>query len=319
MRTLSAIILVGLLTTIGVAGSLWLKIGDERVQTVQLRTRIAELEAATAPSAKPPVPVPVSVPIPAPAITRAPAANPDPVVIADTARQVTALPDKSMTTAIKQVLASPKSNGMMRMTLQRLYPDVTKELGVSQEQADQLIDVLARQQAEIAVDELGVLSGEVADPAGVREVQRKVEDKRRAAEAELTTLLGSKYGDWQRYQATAAARLQIESLQGALGSNDSLSESQSKSLLVAFADTQNQITTEHRSEPEMQGSSRQEIIGEQIKRLDKTNQRMLDAASPILTSPQLEIYKRSLDQVGAMMRATMRAMSGDLGPPAATP
>jgi hypothetical protein len=312
MQKLIAVILIGLLTTIYVTGSFWLKIGDERAQAIRLQKHINELEAAPPPSAISPVSVPVRAPRPAA----------EPAKTANTVTSAsTTLANKSVTAAIKQVLANTNGSGnsMMHMVLLRQYPDLTKELAISQEQADQLIDVIARQQAEIAADELGVLSGEVTDPAAVRAVQSKVENRRRTADAEIATLLDSKYGDWQRYQATAAARLQVARLQSVLESSNPLSESQSKALLTIFADTQSQLITEHRNEPELRGNSRQEILVEQIKRQDMASERMFDAASPILTSPQLEIYKRSLDQLGALMRATMRAMSGDSEPQATTP
>jgi hypothetical protein len=297
---------------------LWLKIRDERTQVVRLRTRIANLEAAPQPPDIPPAPVAVIGPAPVPAHASSSKAEAATITVTSTANSTTPA-DKSATAAIKQVLSSPgRVDGMMQMALRQLYPDLDKELGLSQAQTDELISVIARQQAEIATDELGVLSGEVTEPGAAQAIQRKVEDKRHAAEAELSTLLGSKYADWQQYQAKAAARLQVSRLQNTLGTDNALSGEQSKSLLAAFAEAQSQLDTERRNEPEMRGNTREDILGDQIKRLEMTNQRMLDAASPILTSPQQDLYKRMLDQTSGMMRATMRAIAGGSKQDAAT-
>jgi hypothetical protein len=304
-----AIVVAGLLITLYAVGHLWFQIRGEHAHALELQTRINQLEAAHA--------LPVIAPAPAPAPALSPVATPaEPASI--TSVHSTPPAEQSAASKIKQAMTSSNSDGLMRMAFLQLYPDVGKELGLTKEQADRLMDVIARQQAEVAKGTLGVLSGEVADPAAVQAMENMFEDNRRAAEAEVAALLGSKYPDWQQYQATAAARLQVTRLQNALGSSNALSQEQSKALLSAFADSQGQLSAQRRSEPEMRGTTRQDILKDQVTRLEMSNQRMFDAASPILTSPQQEIYKRTLDQTSAMMRATLRMMGGEVEPTGTT-
>jgi hypothetical protein len=307
VRTLSIIVTLGLLVTLYLTGHLWNQIRVERSRLLDLQARMHTAESTAPPPEIAAAPAPVAPPAPAP-IRAAATAQPPPTIAASTAPPS----GPSATIAIKQALTGSSANSMMRMVLLQLYPDVAAELGLSPEETDRLMDVMARQQAATARDTLGLMNGEIADQESVQTVERRLEDNRRAAEADIATLLGNKYADWQRYQAKSTARLLVTRLQNALGSSNALSEPQSTTLLAAFTDAQVQLNVDRRNKPEFVGLTRQDIMNNQLAQLDASNQRLFDTAAPILTPSQQDVYKRTLDQTTTMMRTTLRAMAGPM-------
>jgi len=304
MKRLAVAVALALFATVAIGGFLWLKIRDERALDSGLQARIAALEAAPPPPA--PSPARPPPPPPAPVVNHGAAAPALPQPAAPPA-------DNSLLAQTKKLLSSPAGRDLPRAMLLQQYPDLGKELGLSEAQASNLLDVLARQQADVGMDSMSLFGGGPADPAAMQEVQQRVEDKQRANEAELASLLGDKYESWQQYQATAAARAQVTQLQGALGSANALTSEQSKALVASLATATRQLQDEQRNQPAMKGNTRQEVLDNQIKQAEESSHRMLDAASPHLTFPQEEIYKRLLNQQVSMMSSLMSMMGGSQG------
>lgn len=308
MKKLATIIAVALLATLALSATWWMKIRDGRAQVEQLQARVTALEAAPQPA--PPVqpPPPVAAPVPAVKPVAVMPAKPTPAPA--TAQQPPAAKsmDNTVAAQAKQLLSGSAGRDLAHTMILRQYPDLGKELGLSEAQANNLIEVLARQQLDLGTDTIGMLGGEAMDPAAVQEMERRADEKTRANEAELASLLGSKYPDFQQYQATAAARQQVTLLQNALGSANALSEEQSKALLVALAAAQKQASAEQRNQPVMKGRTPPEILENQLKLAEDNAHRMLQAASPHLTFAQQEIYKNVLDQNMVMVRSIMQSM-----------
>jgi len=307
MKKLAVFIAAGLLVTVIVGASFWLRIRDERAHMDVLQARVAALEAAPPPPVAPPVPEPAPLPRTAPA-PRPAAAPPAPAPAPPPPRAAAAA--AVATAQVQEMMSGSAGRDLMRMMMQQQYPDMARELGLTDAEAAKVFDLIARQQQDIGMDSLALLGIGPTDPESVRNAQRNVEEKTRAGEAELAALLGSKYPDWQKYQATAAARQQIARIQTALGSVNALTESQSKALLPALATAQAKMAAEQRNEPVMKGNNPKEVLENQLKVAEETMRRMLDAASPHLTIAQKEIYKRSLEQDVTSLRAIMGSMGG---------
>jgi hypothetical protein len=137
-----------------------------------------------------------------------------------------------------------------------------------------------------------------------------VQEKERAHETELKSLLGNKYEDFQQYQATATARQEVARLQTALGSTNALNESQSKALIAALATATKRFNDEQRNEPQMRGVNAQEIFANQVKIAERQTHGMLEAASPHLTFAQQEAYRRLLEQRISMLSSIMGSLGG---------
>jgi hypothetical protein len=214
------------------------------------------------------------------------------------------------------VFADPASremtNSMMRMMLPQMYPDVGKELKLSDEEVKRLFDLLGRQQMDMGMDGMDVLAGDTRDPTTLQESQRKLQEKQQASEAELANLLGDRYPKWQEYVSTRTARLQVQQFENMLGSGSRLSDAQRDGLITALAAVQKAANQDELSGPLLSGRTQKEMMDNELKTMAEHNRRIVEAASAHLTPTQLDAFRRMMDQQTESMNMMMRTF-GDPG------
>jgi hypothetical protein len=196
---------------------------------------------------------------------------------------------------------------MMRRMLEEQYPDLAKELDLSPEKAGKLLDLLAKQRADLGSDLLGQQTGGAGDRAAREESARALARKEQAYEGELATLLGDSYKKFKEYQDEAAsrqraqyARQETESLRKAIDSGGApLTDAQFQYLNSALASEQKRIDA----------TSGGLNMQQQVQRMAEDNRRLVEVAAAHLNPQQLERYKRYLEQRAEMVGA----MTGLLG------
>jgi hypothetical protein len=313
LKTLAAVLTIGVLATGVVAVRQWQSLNEELAQGAQLRERVTALEAAqlAATTTAPPTPLPVApVPQPAPAtVPTTAAANPPP--------DAASAPAKAPATLAQAVLANPQAmemtRSMMRMMLPQQYPDIARDLNLSAAEVEKLFDTLARQQMDLGMGSMDLFAGGELDPAAMQQMERKMEQQQKANDAELAAQLGSKFPQWQEYQGTVAARQQVEQLQAALDADNRLSEAGRKSVIAALAVEEGRIDRAEHDALMPEGRTTQEILENQIKRTTEDNQRRIAAASPHLTVAQRDTYRRLLEQQTNMAAMMLRSMGAPAG------
>jgi hypothetical protein len=121
-------------------------------------------------------------------------------------------------------LPAPAGSTVTRQTwresLSSQFPDLGRELNLAPDAAEQLLDLLARQQADLWDDAVDIVIGEAEEPATRLDWQRKLVEQLRANQAELVAVLGDRYTQWLRYQATFQIRQQVDQLRARLGDGD---------------------------------------------------------------------------------------------------
>jgi hypothetical protein len=322
----------GVLATGVVAGQLWRDLRDVRIQSAHLRDRITVLQAM--PAATTPAPAVQTSP---PATTVAPGAVPTQTpgsaratavvrptsnapVAADAAQQGDAAkaPAKSeanaMMEGVSRIMGTQAGRDMvtaqLRMMLPRQYPDLGKELGLSNAEEEKFLDMLARQQSELSGDAMGMLGGGQMDRAAAQELQRKIMEKQQANQAEIAATLGDKLPAWQQYQQTLPIRRQVNELQTALGGSNALTDSQTKSVIAAMAAEQTRINEERRNAPPLPRAGTGNNTAEaQLQREAQSNARMVEAASPHLNSQQMDSFRKVLEQQMEMARTLVRSLN----------
>lgn len=209
---------------------------------------------------------------------------------------------------------------MMRGVMGQMYPDIAEKMGMSQQEADALFDLLLRQQQEIATDSIGLLTGSVQDPAARREIQRNLVEKQRAQEAELAAHLGARHGQWEDYQATAAARQQVNELRTALAGSDPLGDEQYDKLVAAFATETRRATEEVREWTYSAAAvDSPNMMQETMQRTVAAQRNLLEVARPHLNATQNAHYQRQMEQQMGMLQAVMGMMGGQGAPGAGQP
>jgi hypothetical protein len=232
----------------------------------------------------------------------------------------------------RQLMQDPEYREAVRVqqrsNINRQYPGLGQELGLTVEQTDQLFDLLVDQQ--MRNHEKAVLNwdSEGLDPAAMLQRQEKVQQQwmemQRRNEAELTAQLGTaKMKAWQDYQATLPARYQVEQLRTTMASRGvPLSEEASRAAVKAFAEAQKIEAQEHAylaganiasgkvAAIQMVGriEPTPEMYERQLEHAKKRNKRVLDAVSPFLTYEQREALQKEQDAELKMQEAQMRIM-----------
>jgi len=317
------------------------------------QTTIAELQAQVAKlESRPPAPAPQ-------VFTVAPIVEPEPIASAP------ASPSKDVVTALSMKRAAPANpegmfaNGpsredrarmfrearerqrqlmqdpeyrealriQQRSNMNRQYPGLAQELGITTEQTEQLFDLLVEQQMRNSEQNDSMWDpGEGMDQATMQQrrekMQQQWQEMQRKNEAELAAQLGSdKMQAWKDYQSTLGARHQAEQLRSTLsGRGVPLSEDASRAVVKAYAEAQKAEMQEYANMGRANAGAnvKSSMVGwagaspqmyeRQMELAKKRNQRVLDALSPYLSYEQREAVQKEQEAELKMQEAQMRMM-----------
>lgn len=169
--------------------------------------------------------------------------------------------------------------------LARQFPELGEVLRLAPSEVDSLLNLLARQRTEAAINALPPSSGAAA--LRPQDVTAIAEDRNLRNENEIRELLGEKYPEWKDYQKSIPTRRQIDVLRAKLGSGvDSLSAEQESALIRELTTEQSRFQHESEQLPGGFSGNRREML----------EKRLLSVASIYLTPTQLAIYRGLLEQ-----------------------
>jgi hypothetical protein len=298
----------------------------ERQRNEELQTRIASLEQPRPPNPFTRLP---SEPSPVSAEIGAPAPAPSPVTAAlrrdpEAPRPAAITPEKS--TQMRQrfvsrqheLLRDPEYRQAMltqqRFSLKQVHPDLARELNVSQEQADRLLELLAEQQLRNMEAPGSFPSDRTPNEAEMAQLQKDLRQRERANRAEIAALLGSNgTQQWQDYEDSMGARMRVRQLSSTLdNAGIPLRDDQRQSLRDTLAQLERQAQQERqtlmppRNFATMTPADRLTWQEEQIERTAQSYARARDSVSHILTTEQLQTYRDLQEQELTMRRAGLR-------------
>jgi hypothetical protein len=193
------------------------------------------------------------------------------------------------TAQIKAVMATPErqelAHARIRAQMPIQYPELGKVLSLTQEKVNQLFDLLAKQEAEKMHDFNSRPNGE---EKSIQEFGRRLQEE----EAQLMSLLGVKYPEWQQYKRELPTRKEIRDLNAVLDSAGiPMSEAQAASLMSVITGVQKQIDQESLASAS-QGT--QQPLPSRYN--PERTRRLLESASSSLTPQQLEAYQQMLER-----------------------
>lgn len=200
------------------------------------------------------------------------------------------------------------------MHLPNQFPDAAQQLELSGEEAEELFDLLARQQKKLGKFSDGLLTEAARDPAAREAMQRKLVDQQRANEAELTAMLGPKYPRWLEYQSNLLVRQQVEELQTRLkAGSDALSDPQAEALLAALTPEALRLDLELREwDTSEEAVVSPDLLNQHFNRTFENQRRLLEVVAPHLNEAQREEYWRVLDQI-LMREVALTRVLGKFG------
>jgi hypothetical protein len=229
----------------------------------------------------------------------------------------------------RKMLQDPEYRELMRsqqkMGLKHMYGDMESMLGLSREEAQRVLDVLAEQQLRSMEQQRPFLppaDGSPPDQAAMREQQRYFAELKRKNDAELAAALGPKYSEWQDYQQNTWSRSQVMRLRESLaGSDEPLRQDQLKPLVQAIAREQQQMQMSSMRAQYPSGSAGPEaqlrMQEEWLERTAQSHERIRNAVSSLLTPSQLQQLQEQQDQERKMQELNLRMQRARLAEAAA--
>jgi hypothetical protein len=217
-----------------------------------------------------------------------------------------------------RMLKDPEYRQLMRdqhkLSMQQHYADLESLVGLTKEEAEQVLDVLAEQSIRNMEQRPMFADGNPPNEADMQERRRAFEEQRRKNESEIAAVLGSKYGDWQQYQQNGWARSQVTNLRQALSTgNEPLRQDQIKPLVEAIAREQKQLLnfgpTPARPYPPQarpDAAAQARMAEEWLERTAQSHERIRAAVSGLLTPTQYEQLERQQQQELKMQELSVR-------------
>jgi hypothetical protein len=191
---------------------------------------------------------------------------------------------------------------MSRAEFKQRNPLLAGELGISEEQADAVIDIIAEGQLRDSARQLDLMARGNPDAAAMEEMKRQQEAQQKQDRDTLMAMLGpEKYGQLEEVRQTETAHVRMVNLKTLLAqSGQPLSTDQALSMTRVMASEQ------QREEKEMQQlrSSGQWNQVPEVDRAVEGDRRILDNAAGILTAQQLETVRAQFEKRQAMERTT---------------
>lgn len=312
-----------------ISTNLWRELRTERVVSASLRTQLDEGEQLKV--AMPPAPIaalapPAAAPLPAAATT---ADQPPPAAkVAPAFDAAASLRDYE--NEQRELLKDPEYRkarlAQIRTSVARNNMGMAEELGLSQAEADKLLDLLAEQQMDMSGN-FALLGADQKDPAAMQESMRKQQESLRQRDEAIAALLGpSKNAQWRQYQQNAPVRSRVTSMNNTLSQAGlGLNAGQQKSLqgvLAAQMQNQNQeFAALARGVDTRTAAGRAQVEDALRNRQAESNRRVLADAQSILNEQQLVVLRAQLEQQEALNRAMARARerAGDVQAPQGGP
>lgn len=291
---------LGLIIALGaVSTMLWRQLHTERQLTADLQTQLTEARAALA--AKPPPPPAVAVSPPPPAA--APAAPPEKSAVAAASATLLAESAKRQKAMLEDAEFRKARIAQVRSNLQLRFANIARDLGLSQNEADALLTILAESQVreDSTMTDLLASAGANPDPAKLAELSRTEQQLEQKRKDEITALLGpQRAAAYQDYEQTAPSRQRVSNLTNMMTqAGKPMTAEQSKSLTTLIVAEQRR----QESEAKTLATSGQSPQQSQAERAIEGDRRVLAAAADFLDAGQIELMRARFEQVAARTRA----------------
>jgi enamine deaminase RidA (YjgF/YER057c/UK114 family) len=199
-------------------------------------------------------------------------------------------------------------------TLKRRNPLLAKELGISEQEANAIFEVLAEDQLRKDALTLDLVSanGVQPDAAAIEEVTRAQEAQQQERNSTLLAMLGSaRYEQLLDIEHTRVARTRMVNIRTLLEqSGQPLTDDQMLRLTKVVGDQQKR---EERESQELFNSGQADQAS-QVDRAVEGDRRILEGAAGILAPRQLEIMRQRFEQRQAMERASGVVQARELRP-----
>jgi len=196
------------------------------------------------------------------------------------------------------------------LQLEPQYSELAAELGLSQDEADRFLDLLAEQ--SLRESKYGMKDDLGANSENWEERRRRLKERHEQAENERKALLGEeRFRTWTEYVNSAGARAQVRDLRTELATSSSpLREDQIKPLVKALAAEQQRHSAERQQHhsgaewtDETPAAERIAYMERRAALIEESLERSREAGAMYLDSEQQRRFDEMLDRQRERARA----------------
>jgi hypothetical protein len=212
-----------------------------------------------------------------------------------------------------KMFTDPEMKKSMRMQqmmgIRMMYADVAKELGLSSQETEQLMEILADRQMDFAAASMTAMGAD-----GDKEAQTaKISEASKRYEEQLKAVLGDeRYKQMQSFEGSLGDRWMMQQWDGQFASTGSPLEAKQKELLLAL------MRDERKNAPvgtpnaaggnaaQMQAMQTEEGIKQFLATQQEVNQRVLTRAREFLNADQIATLEKAQQQQAEMMKMQLK-------------
>ena len=227
---------------------------------------------------------------------------------------------------MEKMFTDPEMKKAMRsqqqMVLQTMYGDLAKELGLSPDEAKQVMDLLVDRQMAMAGKSMKMLNGDKTDGKGLEDVGKELSASREDYDKQLANILGddrmAKFNDYERTIGDRAALTQYKQAFSANGMT--LDDKQSSGLLDIMKDERSKqpVSAFDPGNKDIAGQMKalqsDDAFDKALSSQESLNQRVLSRARNVLSADQMtqfeQIQKQQMDMQKMGMKMGRQFMKG---------
>jgi len=215
--------------------------------------------------------------------------------------------------AMAKMFTDPEMKKVMRkqqaMAARMMYADLIKQLGLSSDAGDRLMEVLADRQMEMSAKSMAMMQGG-ADSKKTAEVATATNDVKAEFDARLKTELGADgFGQFQQYERTLGDRMTLQQYQQQFtASGQTLQDGQRDALLQIMLDERGKSPPSpfdpNGQDPAagFQALQSDQALHDFLASQDDLNRRVLDRAGQVLSPDQLAAFQKIQQQMSEMQQ-----------------
>jgi hypothetical protein len=200
----------------------------------------------------------------------------------------------------------------IRGRLRAMYPDLATALQLTPEVAEQFLDLLARQQLEIA-ELIATRPGDNRNGVYSQRLARDINVMELSDDAEQAALLTDKYPDWLQFQQDDLNINPVDKLHGTLTRQRlDITDAQTDELATALAAERTRLNREMPRTSEPVSPSPRQLLEQELQNASN-NRQLVQVASRYLNPQQLEIFEQLLQQRARTAQRLLRTTRDESG------
>lgn len=204
--------------------------------------------------------------------------------------------------------------GQQAMGVRMMYGDLAKELGLSSDEANQVIEILTDRQMAIASKSMEVFDGDTSDPKKLEAAGKTVDSTKKEYDEQLKAILGEdRMKKLDGYERGIGDRMQLTQMQQSLAAvGQPLDEKQRQGILSIMQEERArtpQGPLDYGSKnpgQQMKAMYDDSAWEDMFKKSEDFNQRVLNRANTILSPDQVNAFSDAQKQQLEMMKMGMK-------------